>query len=295
MKRQEFIKIAAASSLGMIAFPDLIGCANSAVTAEYGLQVYTIRDALKKDFSMALKRVAEIGYSDLELFNYQNGRYFNHSITETKKVIYDLGMTVSSSHIALGRANPKRIGTLMNGWEKTVEDAALLGQKYIVCAYLKESERQSLDDYKLYADLFNKNAEIAKFYGLKFAYHNHAFEFAEMDGEIPYDVLLERCDLELVKFEMDMYWMKYVGKDPLTYFEQYPGRFPLWHIKDLSSDKDKFFTAVGDGVIDWRKLFSHASKAGLEYFYVEQDDSKNKLPFANIKKSLHYLQELKTP
>lgn len=293
MERRQFIKITGVSSLGMMAFPGMISCSSEGVASEYGLQVYTIRDALKKDFIGSLKQVANIGYNYIELFGYDAGKYFGYTIEETKKIIEDLGMIVNCSHIALGRSNPERIGTLMNGWEKAVEDAAKLGQKYIVCPYLQESERKSLDDYKSYADLFNKNAKIAKNYGLQFAYHNHNFEFDEMDGEIPYDILLNRCDKDLVKFEMDMYWMEYAGQDPFTYFDRFPGRFPLWHIKDISGDEDKFFTTVGDGVINWSKLFNHSKKAGLEFFYVEQDNSKNKLPFENIEKSLLYLKGLK--
>ncbi len=293
MERREFIKITGVSSLCMMAFPGMTSCSSEGVASEYGLQVYTIRDALKKDFIGSLKQVADIGYNYIELFGYDAGKYFGYTIEETKKIIDDLGMTVNCSHIALGRSNPEQIGTLMNGWEKTVEDAAKLRQKYVVCPYLQESERKSLDDYKSYADLFNKNAEIAKNYGLKFAYHNHNFEFDELDGEIPYEILLNRCDTDLVKFEMDMYWMEYARQDPLTYFDRFPGRFPLWHIKDLSGDEDKFFTTVGDGVINWSKLFTHSKKAGLEFFYVEQDNSKNKLPFENIEKSLLYLKGLK--
>jgi len=294
MKRREFIKVAGVSSMGIAAFPSIAGVLSPNKTSIYGLQVYTIRDALNEDFIGSLKKVADIGYKDIELFNYKEGTYFKHTIAETKKILDDLGLTVKSSHISLGRSTPEKIGTQMNGWEKTVEDAAELGQKYIVCPYLQESERETLDDYKMYADLFNKNAEIAKKYGLKYAYHNHSFEFDEIDGEVPYEILLNRCDKGLVKFEMDMYWMEYAGKNPITFFERFPGRFPLWHVKDLSKDEDKFFTtAVGDGVIDWKKLFSYSTKAGLDYFYVEQDDSKNKLPFENIKKSLNYLKGLK--
>jgi len=293
MKRREFIKIAGVSSLGIATIPSFAGVLSPFKTSKYGLQVYTIRAALKEDFVGSLKKVAAIGYNDIELFNYQEGTYFNHSITETKKILDDLALTVKSSHISLGRSTPDVIGTQMNGWEKAVEDAAKLGQKYIVCPYLQESERKTLDDYKMYADLFNKNAEIAKQYGIQYAYHNHAFEFDKIDGEEPYEILLNRCDKDLVKFEMDMYWMEYVGKDPISYFNRFPGRFPLWHIKDLSKEDDKFFTTVGDGVIDWKKLFSYSKKAGLDNFYVEQDDSKNKLPFVNIERSLTYLKGLK--
>lgn len=291
MKRRDFIKITGVSSATIALMPSLASSLSIEVdTKEYGLQVYTIRDAIKEDFAGSLKRVADIGYNYIELFDYQDGKYFGKTISDTKKIVHDLGLKVRSSHILLGKAMPDKKGTILNEWERTVADAAELGQEYIVCAYLFDTERKNLDDYKQLADLFNQKAEIAKRSGLQFAYHNHDFEFKMMDGELPYNLLLSRSDKNLVNFEMDLYWMHRAEQDPVTYFEKHPGRFPLWHVKDMTADDEHFFAPVGKGIIDWKRLFDNANKAGMKYFFVEQDKTRNGKPFENITTSLNYLK-----
>jgi len=293
MKRRDFLQRTSVSAAALAMLPGATSClASNGVSKEYGLQVYTLRDAIQKDFKGTLKRVADIGYNYIELFDYQNGQYFGNSIQKTKKIITDLGLKVRSSHILLGKAMADRKGTMMNDWERTVADAAELGQEYIVCAYLFDTERESIDDYKRYVDLFNEKGEIAKKHGLQFAYHNHDFEFISMDGQVPYDLLLNNCDKDLVKFEMDLYWMHRANQDPVAYFEKYNGRFPLWHVKDMTGDEEQFFAPVGKGVIDWQRIFDNADKAGMKYFFVEQDQSRNNKPFENIETSLKYLQSM---
>lgn len=293
MKRRDFLQRTSVSAAALALLPGATSClASNGISKAYGLQVYTLRDAIQKDFKGTLKRVADIGYNYIELFDYQNGQYFGNSIQETKKIITDLGLKVRSSHILLGKAMADRKGTMMNDWERTVADAAELGQEYIVCAYLFDNERESIDDYKRYVDLFNEKGEIAKKHGLQFAYHNHDFEFIKMDGQVPYDLLLNNCDKDLVKFEMDLYWMHRAKQDPVAYFEKHSGRFPLWHVKDMTGDEEQFFAPVGKGVIDWKRIFNHADKAGMKYFFVEQDQSRNNKPFDNIATSLKYLKSM---
>ncbi len=124
------------------------------------------------------------------------------------------------------------------------------------------------------------------------AYHNHAFEFEKMEGGIPYNILPNNCDKDLVKYELDLYWTKRAGVDPIAYFKNYPGRFPLWHVKDMEASEEQFFAPVGDGVIDWQHIFNYASTAGLDYYFVEQDDTRNKKPFEAIETSIIYLKKI---
>jgi len=163
----------------------------------------------------------------------------------------------------------------------------------VVCPYLTEEERKTMDQYKRLFDLLNKTGEAAKKMGLQMAYHNHDFEFETLDGKIPFDELLQHTDPDLVKIEMDLYWITRAGKDPIAYFKQYPGRFHLWHVKDMADTPAKEFAPVGTGTIDFKQLFQNAKLAGTKYFIVEQDMHKNNQPIENISSSYNYLKNLR--
>ena len=282
MERRDFLKISSSSALGLALMPSLISCAG-VVEKSYGLGVYTVRDALEKDFKGTLERLSKIGFSDLEFWNYNEGKIFGNAAVDVKKMMDDLGLKSTSLHAG--------IDPLTNDFDRLLETASTLNEKYLVCNYLVESERTSLDDYKAHCDLLNKCGEKAESAGITMGYHNHDFEFFDFDGQKPYDILLDRCDKDLVRFEMDMYWMTVSKQDPTAYFEKHPGRFPLWHVKDMNSEKQ--FTPVGQGIIDWKKIFAKADIAGLEQYFVEQDQSPNGDPLKDITQSLSYLKENK--
>ncbi|MES1221669.1 MAG: sugar phosphate isomerase/epimerase, partial [Bacteroidota bacterium] len=133
-------------------------------------------------------------------------------------------------------------------------------------------------------------AQTCKAAGIQFCYHNHDFEFEQEDGKYKYDVLLNETDPALVKMEMDLYWVSKAGQDPIKLFEKHPGRFPLWHLKDMDGTADHAFTEVGNGTIDFKKIFTHAGKAGMKYFFVEQDKCPGS-PFDSITKSIGYIKK----
>ena len=164
-------------------------------------------------------------------------------------------------------------------------------KKIETLAYLHESERESLDDYKRLAEWLNMAGQMCQNAGIQLCYHNHAFEFEEMNGEIPYDILLSFTEPELLKFEMDLYWVYKAGRSPFQYFSKYPGRFPLWHVKDMDSTKRKHFTAVGRGTIEFPPIFEKADRAGMKHFFVEQDECPGN-PLDSIKVSYDYLMEM---
>ncbi|REA61646.1 sugar phosphate isomerase/epimerase [Dyadobacter luteus] len=242
-------------------------------TSNVGLQLYTLRDAISKDLEGTLQKVAAIGYKEVELFGYSEGKFFGKTAKELKALLAKYKLNPVSGHYGAGVQNSGYQGSLSNGWEKAVDDAAELGHKYVVCAYLTPGERKSIEDYKKYVDLFNKAGEVAKKAGLQFAYHNHDFEFQKLNDELPYDYIAGKTDPALVKLELDLYWVAKAGLDPVDLFKQYPGRFPMWHVKDMDKG-DQSFAEVGTGSIDFKRIFAQRKLAGLTNFFVEQDVSK---------------------
>jgi sugar phosphate isomerase/epimerase len=252
-----------------------------------GLQLYTLRDQLDKDVAGTIRQVAEIGYKDVEIYS-----LYKKSPAEFAKILQDHGVAASSGHYLLP--------DVKNKWDKHVEDAKTLGLKYMVNAILQPAERKSFDDYKRLVDVFNKAGETAQKAGIQFCYHNHNFEFTKYGSSTAYEYFLNTLDPKLVRFEMDCFWVTHAGQDPVSYFKKYPGRFPLLHIKDM---KDKpapthkldarlgLFAPVGQGTIDWKRIFAAAQEGGMQHYYVEQDYCERP-PIEAVKLSYDYLSNL---
>jgi sugar phosphate isomerase/epimerase len=204
-----------------------------------------------------LKLVASIGYTELEFAG-----YFGHSPKALREIIDGEGLTAPATHILLDALDKE--------FESSIETALVMGHKYVVVPYLSEEQRGTgIDTYKRLAEKFNVFGERCSKAGLKFAYHNHAFEFDNVDGQIPYDVLLAETDPQHVWMELDLYWVTKAQLDPVTYFRNHAGRFPLWHVKDM--DETGGFADVGQGVIDFERIFAAADIAGLEHKFIERD------------------------
>lgn len=288
--RRSFLKSASLLSAGAVLSPSLFKAAKGPV----GLQLYTVRDAMQKDAAGTLARVAQLGYGSVEGATYTGTQLFYGMkpaafAAELKKN----GLVIPSSHYMLGEAKTngqEMKGTILHEWDKTVDDAAAAGVKYMVCAYLLDSERGTIDHYKQVAQNLNQAGERCKKSGIQLCYHNHDFEFAAQSGTLPYDILLNTTDKNLVKMEMDLYWVTKAGRDPLALFNRHPGRFPLWHVKDMDKTPAHSFTEVGNGTIDFKKIFAQADKAGLKYFFVEQDQTPGD-PFDSIAKSIGYIKK----
>ena len=261
--------------------------------AYIGVQLYTVRDLMAKDPKATLAKVAAVGYNSVEGATYTGTElYYGMDPKTFADVLKQNGLIMPSAHYRLGEEKVNgeiAKGTMMNDWDKAVEDAATVGQKYMVCAYLSDVERGSIDHYKQLAAAFNKAGEACRKGGLQFCYHNHNFEFDAQDGVLPYDILLNETDKDLVKFEMDLYWVNKANHDPVELINANPGRFPLWHVKDMDKTPDKNFTEVGNGTIDFKRIFKEADKAGLDYFFVEQDQTPGD-PLVSIKQSYQYIK-----
>ncbi len=282
--RREFLKTSALVSAGLLAAPSLFAYDKKYI----GLQLYTVRDAMAKSVAGTLSRVAEIGYNSVEA-TYGDGKYYGTEPKAFAQLIKQNNLIMPSAHYLLGE-DAKSQGTLLNGWDKAADDAASVGQKFMICAWLSPKERGNLDHYKKLADDFNRAGEISKKAGLQFCYHNHDFEFIPENGKLPYDILLENTDKNLVKFETDLYWLTRAGQDPVALIEKHPGRFPLWHIKDMDRTEKKMFTEVGNGVVNFKRIFEHSKQAGLKYFFVEQDICPGD-PFNSITQSIAYIKK----
>jgi sugar phosphate isomerase/epimerase len=283
MKRKQFLQ---SITLGAAGLYTSTLFANFSKKKSLGVQLYSVRDAVAKNLEGALEKLASLGFDNIELFGY-NGTFFGKSSTEFKSILDKTGISVFSSHHTTGFAM-KGKGTLTDNWEKSVEDLHSIGAKYMACSYLFPNERTN-ENYKALPELLDKSGTVTKAAGIQFAYHNHDFEFQNFEDTLVYDHILTKTSSSLVKMEMDLYWTAKAGQDPIKYFDKYPGRFELWHVKDMSAGAGEM-TEVGNGVIDFDRIFAARKKAGLKHWFVEQDTSKGDM-FESLKASVAHLSK----
>lgn len=239
-----------------------------------GLQLYTVRRPMDQDVEGTIAAVAAIGYREVELAGLHN-----KTAKEMREILDRHGLRARSSHISMQ--------DIRRNWPRTLDEAATLGQSYIVNPWIDEPERTRAG-YTKAAHEMTAAAEAARAHGIGFAYHNHDFEFARVGDGLGYDILLAECDPTLVKMELDIFWIVKGGQNPLAYFARHPGRFTMVHAKDIT--KDGQMVDVGQGTIDWREIFRHTRQAGIEYTFVEHDEPPS--PIADAKASYEYLHAL---
>jgi sugar phosphate isomerase/epimerase len=266
-----------------------------------GLQLYTVREQIGKDFDGTLKQVAAIGYQEVELYS-----FFDRKASAIRQSLDSAGLRCVSAHYPAA--------ALETDLGAKIDYAKELGLKFMVCPFPGIADRErlkpqpkgpsfpdslTLDDWKWNADLFNKVGEQAKKAGLEFAYHNHHLEFRKYDGVTAFDELLRRTDPSFVTFELDCGWVKVAGEDPAAFIAKHSGRIALLHVKDVKAGfapSTRFgpvpFTEVGSGSIDWKNVFEAAKQAGVKRYYVEQDTTERP-PLEAIKISYVFLHDLK--
>ena len=275
MDRREFLGAAGAITLTSL-LPPACRTSHAARLDRVGLQLYTVRTVLEKDFEGTLARVAEIGYKEVEFAG-----YFNHSPAEVRAILDRHGLIAPSVHAE--SIEPE-------AWKASLDAAHVIGHEYIVMPWIPAERRMTLDAWKQVAADLNRAAEAAHAAGIQFAYHNHDFEFQRMEGQIPYDVLLQNTDPKLVQLEIDLYWITKGGQDPLAYFARWPGRIPLVHVKDSAGPPEHKMVDVGKGTIDWKRIFAQKEQAGIKHFFVEHDQPPQ--TFQDIAASYNYLKSL---
>ncbi|GGH18541.1 sugar phosphate isomerase/epimerase family protein [Pedobacter zeae] len=252
-----------------------------------GIQLYSLRGELPKDVKGVIEKVAQAGYKEVETYGFSNGKFWGLTPKEFKALLDANGLKAPSGHY--GMDDFSKTGKT-DKLKADIESSAAIGGKYFTIAGAHVDTSKGIDGFKKTADDFNKVAEIAKASGLKFAYHNHDFEFKKLDGTTGYDVYLSETDKNLVNFEMDLYWVVRSGNDPLALFKKYPGRFPMWHVKDMDKTKPEWNTEVGQGSVDFKTIFAQAKLSGMQHFFVEQETNYKPDPIGSIKTSCDYIK-----
>jgi len=290
MNRRTFLETAATVTAATLLTSRLGWAAAEHKIENLGVQLYTVRDQMKVSFYETLAKVASIGYKEVEFAG-----YFGLTPKQVRDALENNHLTAPSTHVQYDELDDK--------FPAVIEASKTIGLKYIVCPWIPEELRKSPDIWKQAADKFNRCGEATKKAGMQFAYHNHWFEFLPVDGQLPYDQLLKLCDADLVKMELDLCWITAAGSDPVKYFNAYPGRFPLVHVKDLKTmpkitaggaqnyGDTVDLTEVGSGIIDWKRIFAQSDKGGVKYYIVEHDHPTQ--PFESITKSYEYLNKLR--
>ena len=274
--RRNFLINTGALTVGSVVLPSFLNPAKKVKNT--GVQLYTFRKEMLADAKGTLKKIAALDIKQIESAGSEKGNYYGLSPKEMKTICSDLGMTLRSGHVHID-----------DKWKQTMEEAAESGQEYIICSTMP-TEGQTVENYKKVAERFNKAGEDCKKMKLKFGYHNHAYEFESENGQVLYDVLIKNTDAALVHLEMDLGWVIVGGKDPLEYFKNYPGRFPLWHLKDMDVAK-KHSVEFGKGQLDIVKMLKHSRDAGMKYFFVEQEEYAG-TPFESMQYNIDYLKKL---
>lgn len=286
IKRRDFI-INSGLALGALAIAPSL--AFSAKSKNIGLQLYTLRESFAKDVKGVLEHVTKSGYKEVETYGYSIDKgFFGTSAKDFKKTLDDNGLKASSGHYDF-KAFIK--GESTDFLKASIECANQLGSEYIVIPWLEEDLRSNIDDYKRIAQKANEAAALCKQAGLKLAYHNHDFEFKKYGNQTGYDILLQETDKKLVDFELDLYWAVRSGNDPLQLFKANPGRFTMWHVKDMDKSKADWNTEIGEGSIDFKAIFAESKLSGMKHFFVEQETNYSPNPSDSIKTSWEYVSK----
>ncbi len=313
MKRRKFIQSGAFAVSGLLLAKSVnAGLFTKKVMPPIGLQLYTLGDLMITDPKGTLQQLAAIGYKEVESAGSQKGNFYGYKPKELAAMIKEAGMTWRSAHVGGAPFSPEQIMKMA----KTAEDSARIqkmmerfknmpkslnlkdnhqeladaaaegGIGYLVCSSIPVS---TLDEMKTAVDVFSKAGEACKKAGVQFAYHNHTSEFDNVEGHRPFDYILNNTDKDLVKMELDLAWATKAKQDPVELFKLHPGRYPLWHVKDL--DKEKMNPAeVGTGIVDFKRIFDNAKESGMKYCFVEQDGAPQ--PLQNVTNSYNYLRKM---
>lgn len=315
--RRDFLQMTALAAAGtLVASKTLLAKAPGGPLSSIGLQLYTLRDELAKDVKTTIQKVGAIGYGNVETFFGYSGpaaksTFWGLSPKEFKQLLADNHLASYSGHYQLNNYLTRGNGNA-DALKAQIDIAAEVGQSYLVIPVppVMQIEKMTAADYQFMAAQMNKAGELCKKSNLQLGYHNHFWEFKTQDGgKTGYDIMLGETQQDLVVFELDLFWIKKAGLDPVAYFNKYPGRFPMWHVKDMDKSestpipadslnhghvmnmaRSAKFAEVGSGSIDFSAIFAAKEKAGLQHVFVEQDGIYLPDKFDSVKQSFQYVK-----
>ena len=294
--RRSFIRNSAMAAAGVSLFQQNIFAA--AKKGELtGNQLYSVRTAMKADPLGTLKQLSDMGYRHVEHANYANRKFYGWSVSEFKKILNGFGMSMPSGHTVLDAKHwdaTKKDFT--NEWKYTVEDAAAMGQSFVISPWLEESKRKSMGDLKSFMEIFNRSGELCKKFGMKFGYHNHDFEFSEkVEGKVLFDIILAETDPNLVMQQLDIGNMLNGGGKALEVMQQYPGRFESMHVKDeikATEGHEPFeSTILGKGVVPVKAIIDLGRASGTKHFIIEQESYQGKTPMECAEEDINIMKK----
>ncbi len=291
MKRRTFIQT---SMIGGLAATFPISCNPyfEDTAFKIGYQLYSIRDKMEIAPLETLKLLRDLGYRDFEHFGFDgtSNSFYGIKAKEFKKIIDDMGITITSGHYPFAPLLNASDQELMHYVDQCIEGAQAINSKFITWPWMAPEQR-TLDNFKILSEKLNKIGEKVYDAGLGFAYHNHGFEFEEIDGQSGYEIILSNTDASVVKLQMDMYWVAKAGKyTPSELIKNQPGRYVMWHIKDMDKNT-RDYTELGNGSIDYKKLLSDIDKTGLQYFYIEQGGNFTENSLQSATDSISYYKK----
>ena len=289
LKRRSFIKLTGALASGFALHSlsscnfNTLGSGTGDISKNFGLQLYTLRDVIGSDTRNVLEQVASFGYKQIESYEGPQGMFWGMTPKGFKDFMDGLGMKIVASH-----------ADIYKDFERKVEDAASIGMDYLICPWV--GPQKTIDDYKKIADQFNKAGQTCKNAGLRFAYHNHAYTFTPLEGQLPQDVFMNNTDADLVDYEMDIYWVVTAGKDPVAEMKKYDDRYRLVHVKDRKKNVPLTNTdascILGEGSIDYPSVLKGAKRYGTKFYIVEQEKYENSSPMASARANAAYMKSL---
>ncbi|MDP2335459.1 MAG: TIM barrel protein [Bacteroidota bacterium] len=261
----------------------IVSCTAPKPAKEVGVQLYSVRDDMKTDVKGTVEKIGAMGYKIVEAAGYGDGKFYGMEPEAFKALCDANGLNFLSSHC--GQAVPDSAGwaASMAWWDTCIAAHKAAGVKYIVQPFMDKVGYESIAGVQRYCDYFNAIGEKCNAAGIRFGYHNHSHEFGDLEGQVIYDYMLKNTDLAKVMFEMDLYWITEGGKNPVDYFNAYPGRFELWHVKDLKE------LGGSDAKMDFKPIFDNAEKAGMKHYIVEVEEF-NSTPMEGMKQSIDFLQ-----
>ena len=315
LTRRRFINQSSSFALGGLIFSKFAEegfFPGKKMVAPIGLQLYTLGDLMINDPKGTLEKLAAIGYKEVESAGSQKGNYYGFKPKEFAALVKDAGLHWRSAHIAGAPFTMEQVmrmaktaedsariqkmmerfkdrpktANLKENYQQIADEAAEGGLSYVVCSSIPV---HTMDEIKTAVDVFSKAGEACKKAGVQFAYHNHTTEFDEVEGHRPFDYILSNTDKNNVKMELDLAWATKANQDPVALFKMHPGRFPLWHVKDLDKT-NKNPAEVGTGIVDFKTIFANAKESGMKYFFVEQDGAPQ--PLQNVTNSFGYLSKM---